>query len=145
LFVSSRVPPRSTSSLRVFLKGIFKGQQEVGDAFQITCASKSATGDTDGDGCSDVRENGPNERLGGRRNFLNPYDYMNPSGDRMNRVDDVLAVIARYFHDDPDPLYNPVADRTAWGPLVWHLGPPDQKIRLDDVLAIISQYFHDCV
>ncbi len=137
--------PQGGQPLRVYLKGLFKGPKEVGDAFQITCAAKSPTGDTDGDGCSDIRENGPDEKLGGRRNFLNPYDYMNPTGDRMNRVDDILYVIGRYFNDDPAPLYNPVADRTYWGPQVWNLGPPNQQIRLDDVLAIVKQYYHDCV
>ena len=37
-------------------------------------------GDTDGDGCSDQRENGPDETLGGQRDFLNPHDFYDVAG-----------------------------------------------------------------
>jgi hypothetical protein len=137
--------PSSGPSVRVYLKGIFKGPRELGDYLQITCAGKQAEPfDTDGDGCSDQRENGPSETLGGRRNFLNPYDYFNPTGDKQNRMDDVLAVMAHYFTDADGPNYFWYYDRTAWGPNPWNLGPPNGQVRLDDILAIIAQYFHDC-
>ena len=136
--------PVSGQPLRVFLKGLFKDNKEAGDYFRITCVSKSGTGDTDGDGCTDVQENGPDEKLGGRRNFLNPWDYFNPTGDKRNRVDDILAVVAVYFQDEPDPDYDIIYDRTVWGPNDWNLGPPNQLIRVDDILSAIDQYFHDC-
>lgn len=136
--------PVGGQSLRVYLKGLAKGAKEVGDYLQITCAGKSASGDTDGDGCTDQQENGPDEKLGGRRNFLNPWDYFNPTGDRQNRVDDILAVVSLYFHDVPDPMYDYHADRALWGPNLWNLGPPNQQIRVDDIVNIVHQYFHDC-
>ncbi len=134
------------ADLRVafLLKGLVKGGKEVGDFLQITCVGKSAAGDTDGDGCTDQQENGPDEALGGRRNFLNPWDYFNPTGDRVNRVDDVLAVVNQYFHDVPDPTYDSHTDRTLWGPNAWNLGSPNGQQRIDDILAAVSQYFHDC-
>ena len=37
-------------------------------------------GDTDGDGCSDERENGPDETLGGQRDYKNPWDFYDVLG-----------------------------------------------------------------
>jgi hypothetical protein len=116
----------------------------------------SITDDTDGDGCPDADEQQTaigSETSGGRRDYLNPNDYFNPSGDGENRIDDILAVINQYFDDDDDgnpglppyePGYNPNTDRTSLGPDQWDLGPPNGEQRIDDVLAIIYQYFHDC-
>jgi hypothetical protein len=136
--------PVSGQPVRVYLKGLTKGTTEVGDFLQITCAGKSPTGDTDGDGCSDLQENGPDETLGGRRNFLNKWDYFNPSGDKRNRVDDIVLVLNLYFHDPPDPLYDFKVDRTLMGPNLWNLWAPNGVVRIDDIVNIINQYFHDC-
>jgi hypothetical protein len=111
-------------------------------------------GDTDGDGCPDEHENGPDEGAGGLRDYLNPHDYFNPTHDGENRIDDVLKVIGQYFDDDDDgnpgqppyePGYDPDTDRRALGPNVWNLGPPNGEQRIDDILAVMAQYFHDCV
>jgi hypothetical protein len=118
--------------------------------------SGGTPGDTDGDGCPDADEQQTaigSETSGGRRDYLNPNDYFNPSGDGENRIDDILSVINQYFDDDDDgnpglppyePGYNPNTDRTSLGPDQWDLGPPNGEQRIDDVLAIIYQYFHDC-
>jgi hypothetical protein len=140
--------PVSGQSLRVYLKGLTKGAKEVGDYLQVSCLSKQpAPGDTDGDGCTDQQENGPDEHLGGRRNFLNRWDYFNPTQDRQIRVDDILAVVAHYFQDlnVPGSSYSFLYDRTYYGPNLWNLGPPDGTIRITDILAAVDQYFHDCV
>lgn len=101
-------------------------------------------GDSDGDGCSDAQENGPDENLGGRRDYLNPWDYFNPTGDGLNRVDDILKTVQQYFRDTGHPNYTPATDRTALGPNIWNLGPPDGFQRVGDILYSVKQYFHDC-
>ena len=111
------------------------------------------TYDTDGDGCPDYDELGPSQGSGGRRDPFNPYDYFNPSGDGINRVDDILLVVGKFFDDDTDtspglppyaPGYNPDTDRTLIGPNEWNLGPPNGLQRVDDILAAVKQFFHDC-
>jgi alpha-tubulin suppressor-like RCC1 family protein len=116
----------------------------------------SADMDDDNDGCPDVQEmqtGAGSQNSGGLRNPHDPYDYMNPTGDGENRVDDVLAVVNQYYDDDEDanpglppyePGYDPDSDRTFVGPLAWNLGPPNGSQRIDDILAVAKQYFHDC-
>lgn len=117
----------------------------------------SISPDRDGDGCPDVKEqNGTvgSQNAGGLRDFQNPYDYFNPTHDHVNRVDDILAVVNKYFADDSDgnpglpPYavgYTPVTDRTAIiGGDPWDLLRGNGIQRVDDILAIVKQYFHDC-
>jgi len=115
--------------------------------------------DSDGDGCADAREQQTSmgsELSGGRRNPNNPNDYFNPSGDRVNRVDDILLVVQAYFADDNDATpgmlpyaagYNPATDRSnmAATPHEWTTGAPDGLQRVQDILHSVNSYFHDCV
>jgi len=131
----------------------------------LTCGAVcKATGltDSDFDGCPDVREQQTaigSELTGGRRDYLNPNDYFNPTRDGLNRVDDILLVVNAYFEDDSDGnpgvppyftggtppyAYSPGTDRTLVGPLAWNLGPPNGLQRVDDILLEVKQYFHDC-
>jgi len=100
--------------------------------------------DTDGDGCPDVDEGGVAANQGGVRDYLNPWDYFNPTGDGQNRVDDILIVHNLYNKDAGDAGYSTVYDRTSVGPNQWNLGPPNGQIRIDDILEIARQYGHDC-
>ncbi len=112
--------------------------------------------DDDDDGCSNQAEQQTgigSETSGGRRDYQNPYDYFNPTNDKLNRVDDVLATVDAYFLDDADgnpglpPYsagYNPDTDRVLLGPLAWNLGAPNGQQRVDDILNAVRQYFHDC-
>jgi hypothetical protein len=100
--------------------------------------------DTDGDGCADGREVGPDPEQGGQRDPLNPWDYFNPSHDGKNRVDDILMIVAHFGLNQGDPSYDTRYDRTGIGPNLWNLGPPDGKIRVADILAEVYQYGHDC-
>jgi hypothetical protein len=109
--------------------------------------------DSDGDGCPDMNEAQPSPMAGGQRNFLNEWDYFNPTGDGLNRVDDIVAVLSQYFDDDADanpglppyePGYNPDTDRTLVGPQAWNLGPPNGLQRIDDIVNALNHYFHDC-
>jgi len=124
-----------------------------GDA---NCKGTIPSADTDGDGCPDVKEQqtAPGSQVsGGLRDYLNPWDYLNPTHDGLNRVDDILAVVTQYFDDDYDaspglppyaPGYDVDTDRTSLGPNVWNLGPPNGLQRVDDILHAVHQYFHDC-
>ena len=125
-------------------------------AYQVRTGWPAVSGDTDGDGCPDVKEQQTavgSELSGGRRDYVNPWDYFNPSGDGVNRVDDILAVVSQYHDDDTDgnpglpPYaagYNPGMDRTTLGPNAWNLGPPNGQQRVDDILSSVYQYHHDC-
>jgi lysophospholipase L1-like esterase len=101
--------------------------------------------DGDGDGCPNASELGANERLGGRRDPYNPWDYFNPGQDGANRIDDILAVARSYGHDSGDPLYSVNYDRTMLdGAHPWQFGPPDGSIRPFDITAAILSFGHDC-
>jgi hypothetical protein len=120
------------------------GQQVLYDK-TIACAP----GDTDGDGCPNVSEQQTapgSQTSGGLRDYLNPWDYFNPTLDGVNRIDDVSAVIMRYGHDNNgDPLYSARYDRTALpGGNPWQFGVPDGTIRIPDILAAVYSYSHDC-
>jgi hypothetical protein len=120
------------------------------DVLEIQCnatptpTALSAPGDTDGDGCTDAQENGPSEMSGGRRRYLNEWDYFNPTHDGQNRVDDILAVVDQYYIDLGVPGYTAATDRSLIGPNAWNLGPPNGLQRIDDILNIVKQYGHDC-
>ncbi len=109
--------------------------------------------DVDADGCPSDKELATTQLSGGKRNPFNPWDYFNPSGDGLNRVDDILLVLDQYYIDDADPSggrppyqtgYTPSTDRSLLGPDQWDLGRPDAMQRIDDILYTVQQYFHDC-
>ncbi len=119
--------------------------EQTSEVLTVTCeAPQPYPIDTDGDGCPDDHEASLNELAGGRRNFFDPWDYFNPTGDGVNRIDDVLAVALQYFVDEDDAGYTSFTDRTAFGPNAWNLGPPNGQQRVDDILAAVRSYFHDC-
>lgn len=101
-------------------------------------------GDTDGDRCPDGSESGPDEYQGGRRDYVNPWDYFNPTKDGENRVDDVVIVVEHYFLAEGDPGYSEDFDRSYLGPNGWNLGPPEGQVLVDDVVYALHSYFHDC-
>jgi hypothetical protein len=101
-------------------------------------------GDADGDGCPDQAEAGPDEFQGGRRNFLNPWDYFNPTNDGQNRVDDIMAVLDHYYLAEGEPGYDEAYDRSYLGPDPWNLGAPDGQVLVDDIRHAVNSYFHDC-
>jgi Tol biopolymer transport system component len=109
-----------------------------------------STSDFDGDTCTDAREIQAatgSEGSGGQRDPLNPWDYFNPTGDLVNRSDDISAVVAKYGHDDgASPEYHVKYDRTPLaGGHPWQFGPPNGTIRSFDVSAAVASYGHDCL
>ncbi len=97
----------------------------------ITPTKQPFPGDTDGDGCTDLRENATG------RNFLDPTDYINPGKDGFNRIDDILVVIEHYSPDG-EPPYDVMYD-------IAPPGAPDGKIDLaNDILTALLNYHVDC-
>ncbi len=107
-----------------------------------------APGDTDGDGCPDVNEQqtaAGSEFSGGRRDYLNPWDWFDANHDGQVLIDDVVAVVDQYFIDAGNPNYTTATDRSGPnGPNAWDLGAPDGVERIDDVVDEVNQYFHKC-
>ena len=99
---------------------------------------------------------GVDERLGGRRNYLNSWDFYDVNGDLViNLIDDILAV-AGAFGPSTSPEYDPALDRSPPpAPGVdpgdpafiepWDTGPPDGSINIiTDVLGVALQFGHRC-
>ena len=122
-------------------------------------------GDTDGDGCSDAQENGPDEVLGGRRDYANFWDfYDTPDGTnvRNKMIDlfgDVFAVALRFgATGDPNgdplagpilapPVYHTAFDRSSPPPGgdPWDTQAADGTIDLfNDIFGVAFQFGHNC-
>jgi hypothetical protein len=115
--------------------------------------------DTDGDGCTDQRELGLDPRLGGLRDPLNPWDFFDPTRNRLIDADDVLQVTARFATSDPnvspEDAFEPPTSPTGYyagadrgpliGPYSWSLGPPNGTISIDDITAVLIQFGHRCL
>ena len=111
--------------------------------------------DTDGDGCNDATELGPDARLGGRRSPNNPWDFYDLNGDRaINVRDDVVGVVTA-FGLGTSPNYTRKKDRSPPPPPSvepdpslrepWDLGPPDGAISVGgDLLGVMRQFGHSC-
>lgn len=125
------------------------------DAITLHCVSKQAhPGDTDGDGCSDVTENGSNPALGGDRDWLNPWDFYDVAGPGgvpipdgiIDLPNDILGVIS-HVGSAPGPPYDVQYDRGPWtGANSWNgTTPPDGVIDSpNDILGVIAQFNHSC-
>ena len=126
------------------------------DSLGINCVNSiklPEPGDFDGDGCSDQRENGPDETLGGLRDYKNPndfYDVLGGGGGPPDQIidlpNDILGVIQHYAPTGLEPTYDVNFDRgPSAGPNVWNMTAPDGVIDLsNDILGVIRQFQHDC-
>ena len=110
-------------------------------------------GDTDGDGCRDVRENNADPAVGGDRDWLNPWDFYDvaiaggvPGTDGVvDLSNDYLGVTAHYAPTGAPP-YDVHYDRgPAAGPSWNDTTGPDGVIDLaNDILGVARQIGHDC-
>ena len=121
--------------------------------------------DSDKDGCTDDKELGPDEVLGGKRDPANFWDFFDPNLDGAIGLSDFLLLLQHFGATDnngqasinrnSDPLttadagpgtYHPRFDRGAViGPNGWDRAPPDGTITLTDFLALLVQFGHTCV
>ena len=167
LWLAQPAPDRKLGRLHLLTAG---QEDEGGDCSQLNLVA-CADLDTDGDGCTDAQELGPDEKLGGGRdpdNFWDFYDTPGFTGQRDGSIslgEDIMALgwrlgttdgsgtaaVNRYsdplapLSDDPT-AYHPAFDRSGptQGALLWDIGPPDGQINLSDLLAMIYQYGHTC-
>jgi subtilisin family serine protease len=104
--------------------------------------------DTDGDGCSNAEEMGPELALGGSRNPLNPYDFYDVNGDKIvDLFNDVFTVAFAFGFTAGDAGYSAVLDRGAAPPNAnpWDLNAPDGAIDLFiDIFGTALQFGSDC-
>ena len=129
-----------------------------GGFIRSSTPTKQPAGDTDGDGCTDAQENGFDETLGGRRDYLNFWDFFDPNRDRSVGLLDFLAVL-RHFGatgdpstldlDAPEPPtgeYWALADRGGQAPGgdPWDELPANGSIGLSDFLSLLRQFGHTC-
>ena len=123
------------------------------DDVQVELKKKKPV-DTDGDGCPDAHESGPDETQGGRRNYKNPYDYYDVYGPGnsltldgvIDLPNDILGVI-QHFSPQGQPPYEARFDRgVTIGANHWERAGPDGVIDLpNDILGVITQFGHNCV
>jgi hypothetical protein len=139
---------------------------QLGVAFSVArqVISLVPAGDADADGCQDKQELGASALLGGRRDPLSVWDFMDqfvglpPARDGVVAGGDIGAVVARYGSmGDPggDPLVAPLsmtgyhtsADRSGAmaGGDPWDLAPPDGSISGGDIGAAVAQFGHSCM
>ena len=124
------------------------------EAAKLGPPPKLPHGDKDSDGCTDVKENGPDETLGGRRNPHNPWDFYDVYGPARSLVldqiidlpNDILGVI-QHFSPQGQAPYDAQFDRgPSAGPNPWNMSAPDGVIDLpNDILGVILQFGHSCV
>ncbi len=102
-------------------------------------------GDTDGDGCPDVRESLPKSQVanGGGRDYLNPWDWYDVNQDGViDLLNDILGVI-QHYSPQGGPPYDIVFDRGPVPPGAnpWQMTAPDGVIDLlNDILGVLRQY-----
>ena len=114
--------------------------------------------DTDGDGCTDAQEAGPDETRGGRRDPNNFWDFYDPNRDGAVALGDFLAVLARFgsqgdanidplSEPPPPPAYHTRFDRGGQTPggNLWDELPPNGQIGLSDFLSVLGQFGHTCI
>ena len=120
--------------------------------------------DSDGDGCADDKELGPDEVLGGKRDPANFWDFFDPNLDGAIGFGDFLLLLQHFGATDAngqasinrnsDPLttpdagpgtYHPRFDRgVVVGPNGWDRAPPNGAIGFTDFLALLVQFGHTC-
>ncbi len=127
--------------------------------------------DHDFDGCSTLEEFGPNVALGGQRDYLWFWDFMDQwtgiplARDKAVVANDISAIVARFgtFLPGGAPTkaqalaealttptnligYHASGDRggAELGDDPWELLPPDGSIVANDISALVAQFGHSC-
>jgi hypothetical protein len=149
-----------TFSIHSYINDQCSGTPEFvlgGDVGNVTFTEVASTTDTDKDGCTDFRELGPSEGLGGKRDPFNPFDYTDINHDGSVSVPvDILGVAGSF--GTGSPRYIDYKDRgqrakdalgTATmsddGPSSWNKDKPNGSIDVPaDILGVANQFGHRC-
>jgi hypothetical protein len=116
--------------------------------------------DPDGDGCTDAKEMGPNQSLGGQRNPNYYWDFYDvgtnrggPGGGDENftkdgkvNFQDALIILDHFGHDGTD-AHDHDLDRDVPNPAMpWQTveGLPGDKVTFTDVLNNLKSFGHSC-
>jgi hypothetical protein len=143
----------------VYIDGINPWSAPKVNDLTIRCTD-SAT-DTDGDHCTDLREVGPDETLGGLRDPQNPWDFYDvlggfygPPDGVVDNPNDLLGTIIHYSPMGYTPGTPSLIGSTTFdafdrgqsaGPNAWNMTAPDGVIDLsNDILGSVFQFHHDC-
>ena len=111
-------------------------------------ATISPTLDTDGDGCRDVAELGPNHGLGGQRDPLNVWDFYDVTGDQRVDLSDTIVILQSFGLTPSDPGYQPLLDRyvpNLAAPWLSAAAIDGNGIDLSDALANLASFGDDCI
>jgi hypothetical protein len=100
--------------------------------------------DSDGDGCSNQEELGPNPQAGGQRDPFNPWDFYDLDGDSLVGLSDLVTLIGAFGTHSGDAAYHPNYDRALSGPDPWDLKSGDGVVSATDLSLIVAQYGHSC-
>ncbi|MEX2159162.1 MAG: flexitail domain-containing putative surface protein [Dehalococcoidia bacterium] len=130
----------------------------VVDSFSINAAPppQPAPADTDLDGCTDEQEAALDEEHGGRRDYLNKWDFYDTDGNKtIDLFVDIFSVANAFGLQQGDPGYDPALDRSP--PVsaavepdptkreAWDMGPPSGTIDLfTDIFGAALQFGHTC-
>lgn len=126
----------------------------LGDPFDPSDDAALMAANTDGDGCTNAQEVGPNLERGGLRDPQNPWDFYDVDGNRVIDLFNDIFAVASAFGDDADSAgpgepdgYDAVLDRSSPQPggAPWDLQAPDGRIDLfADVFGVLLQFGDSC-
>ena len=105
---------------------------------------RKTNADTDHDRCPDKNELQTavgSQTSGGLRNPNSRWDWMDPTKDGMNRVNDILWVVQRFYQTDAESVDE--ADR-GLGRQRRNTTQGDGKIRVNDILNAVHFFHNDC-
>ncbi len=100
--------------------------------------------DSDGDGCLDVQEVGPEPQSGGRRSPYNPHDFYDVNGSKIVDAVDIGLVRFNFNSGGPTPPEDAIYDRSV-GTAAWAPGPPDDMINAVDIALVRNSFNHSCL
>ena len=116
-----------------------------GGGLDIYVAKLATVVDSDGDGCADDEELGPNEQAGGQRNPLDFFDFYDVNGDSFIDLSDTLLILAHFGHGPNDDAFDQLLDRFIPNPLLpWATSEANDGPDLGDALASLKSFGHDC-
>jgi len=102
--------------------------------------------DTDGDGCTDSEEMGPDEQAGGDRDPLYYYDFFDVTDEKSIGLSDALLILAHFGHGAAQDALDDKLDRYIPNALKpWRTAAADNGVGLIDALVNLRSFGHSCV